>query len=166
MVSGAHPPSGIQCLAVMNSAGSGNAASCAPPATTAGDQLTLSPPDGYKDALYAAVMETIVDDSVSDGEGDDYETHPEACYSGGGAGGCDPVRIPVAPAPLNGILKGGKLWRGGAAAAACRQPGRKRIRKRCHPPGKSPRRPLHPSERHASRRRRGGGLPLRRCQFR
>ena len=63
MVSGAHPPSGIQCLAVMNSAGSGNAASCAPPATTAGDQLTLSPPDGYKDALYAAVMETIVDDS-------------------------------------------------------------------------------------------------------
>jgi len=60
----------------------------------------------------------MAESAVSDGEGDDYETHPEACYSGGGAGGCDPVRIPVAPAPLNGILKGGKLWRGGAAAAA------------------------------------------------
>ena len=48
-------PAGIQCVAVMNPAGSG--------AGSAGDQLTLSPPDGYKDALYAAVMETIVDDS-------------------------------------------------------------------------------------------------------
>lgn len=49
--SGSHP-AGIQCVAVIN-----------PTSGSGGDQLTLSPPDGYKDALYAAVMETIVDDS-------------------------------------------------------------------------------------------------------
>lgn len=50
---------------------------------------------------------------------EDYESHPEPCHSGAEASGCDLGRIPVAPAaPLNGILKGGKLWRGGAAAQA------------------------------------------------